>query len=100
MFRLLKVTGDSLYPAYRQGDFVLITKIPFLLNSIQRGDVIVIEHPVYGTLIKRVESVSADRGAYYVLGVHENSVDSRQFGPVDRQELVGKVIWHISKPAA
>jgi len=100
MFRLLKVTGDSLYPAYRQGDFVLITKIPFLLNSIRRGDVIVFEHPAYGTLIKRVESVSADRGVYYVLGVHENSVDSRQFGPVDRQALVGKVIWHISKPAA
>jgi nickel-type superoxide dismutase maturation protease len=100
MFRLLKVTGDSLYPAYRQGDFVLVTKIPFLLNSIRQGDVIVFNHPAYGTLIKRVESVSADHDAYVVRGAHENSVDSRQFGPVDRGALVGKVIWHISKPAA
>jgi nickel-type superoxide dismutase maturation protease len=98
MFGLLKVTGDSLYPAYRQGDFVLVTKIPFFLNSILQGDVIVFNHPAYGTLIKCVESVSADHGAYIVLGMHENSVDSRHFGPVDRSAVVGKVIWHISKP--
>jgi signal peptidase I len=99
MFRLLKVTGDSLYPVYRQGDFVLVTKIPFLLNSIRRGDVIVFKHSAYGVLIKRVERVLADRSAYYVVGAHENSVDSRQFGLVSRGAVVGKVIWHITKPA-
>ncbi len=98
MFRLLKVTGESLYPAYRQGDFVFVTKIPFFLNSIRQGDVIVFKHPAYGTLIKRVESVSADKGAYTVLGMNEQSVDSRHFGSVKRQHLMGKVIWHIPKP--
>jgi len=95
MFQVIRITGDSLSPQFHQGDFVVISKIPFLLNSLQAGDVIVFQQPIYGRLIKRIEQVSPGGGSYFVTGTDEFSVDSRRFGLVDRQQVIGKVIWHI-----
>jgi len=98
MLKLLKVTGLSLAPEYQEGDFVLVTKIPFLMNHLKIDDVVVFNHPLYGVLIKRIESVASDGGEVFVIGTNENSLDSRQFGAVQRANLLGKVIWHIRKP--
>ena len=98
MLRVIKVTGDSLSPDYREGDYVVIATIPFFLNRTKVGDVIVFQHPAFGTLIKKVAQVEGDGEQYFVVGAHPNSVDSRHFGPVARQSLIGRVIWHIPKP--
>jgi signal peptidase I len=98
MLKLLKVSGDSLLPMYRHGDFVLVSKIPYFLGPITPGDVIVFRHKVYGTMIKKVQSVVPDKGEIYVVGNHENSVDSRQFGAINKRDVVGKVIGHIKRP--
>ncbi len=95
MLRVFKVTGDSLYPAFRQGDFVLISKIPFWFNRLRVGEVVVLNHPIYGQLIKQIECILDGGRAVFVIGLDEFSVDSRQFGPVARSDLFGKVIWHI-----
>jgi nickel-type superoxide dismutase maturation protease len=98
MCRLLKVHGDSLIPDYQEGDFVLVSKIPFLFASPRPGQVIAFHMPPYGTLIKRVEQVLEGGQSFFVTGTHPRSVDSRQFGPVSRQALLGRVVWHIPKP--
>jgi signal peptidase I len=98
MLRVIKVTGDSLYPRIRQGDFVVISKIPFLLNSLRPGDVVVFQHTILGILIKQIERISADRQSFFVMGTAPDSVDSRQFGAIRRHDLLGKVIWHIPGP--
>jgi nickel-type superoxide dismutase maturation protease len=97
MIQILKVTGESLSPFFQDGDFVLIIKIPFFLRSVRQGDIVVFHHPVYGTMIKRVEHVSPDGEQIEVIGSHPDSTDSRQFGPIARRALIGKVIWHIRK---
>jgi signal peptidase I len=96
MFRLLKVTGDSLAPEYREGDFVLVSKIPFYLVPPSPGDVIAFRQPGYGLLIKRIQNISPD-GGLNVIGNHPESIDSRVFGTVRRKDILGKVIWHIRK---
>ena len=98
MLQLVKVSGKSLLPEYREGDFVLVTKIPFFLRHIRQGDIIVFDHPVYGLMIKRVEHLIPERDEIYVIGTPEFSVDSRTFGPISWKVLVGKVIWHIQIP--
>jgi nickel-type superoxide dismutase maturation protease len=98
MIRFIKVTGDSLYPTFRQGDFVLISKIPFRFKKLKEGDVIVFEQPIYGVMIKRISQVFEGGKLFYVLGTDEFSVDSRQFGSVRLEALLGKVIWHIPRP--
>jgi signal peptidase I len=94
MFRLLKVRGESLAPEYLHGDFVLVSKIPFLLSPPSPGDVIAFHQPGYGLLIKRIQN-STENGAVNVIGDHQESVDSRVFGPVRKKDILGKVIWHI-----
>ena len=98
MLRLLKVTGNSLYPGYQEGDFVIVSKIPFIFSSPKPGDVVAFHHPGYGTLIKQVEGVDPAHGELTVIGTQPDSVDSRLFGPISNNALVGKVIWHVSKP--
>ncbi|GAB4547471.1 MAG: hypothetical protein Kow0063_42130 [Anaerolineae bacterium] len=98
MIRLLKVAGNSLLPAYRDGDFVLVSKIPYLFSKIKRGDIIAFRQTEYGIMIKKVQSVGPDGEEIHVVGTQEHSVDSRRFGPITRGDVLGKVIWHIKKP--
>jgi len=94
MFKLLKVSGHSLWPLYEDGDYVLIAH-PRLAGAIRPGDVLVFRNAVYGTMIKQVERVVPDSNELYVVGTHDGSVDSREFGAISRQAVIGKVIWHI-----
>jgi phage repressor protein C with HTH and peptisase S24 domain len=98
MFKILKVLGDSLTPEYREGDFVVIIKIPFFLYSLKVDDIVAFRHPDYGVLIKKIATISPGGDEIFVVGTHERSVDSRHFGTLRRSDLMGKVIWHIHKP--
>ena len=96
MLRLLKIRGDSLTPEFQEGDFVLVSKVPFFFSPVSPGDIIAFRQPGYGLLIKRVQSVDRD-GEIEVIGSHPDSIDSRVFGPIRDKDIIGKVIWHIRK---
>jgi len=98
MLQLLKVTGESLSPLYKEGDFVVITTLPFFLRRLRQGNIIVFQHGLYGTLIKIVERVLLDEDAVYVIGANEDSLDSRRLGPISHAAIKGRVLWHIAKP--
>jgi len=85
-------------PAFRDGDFVLVCKIPFLFDKLKQGDVIAFRHKEYGKMIKKVQDLTPGEGEVNVIGTQENSVDSRRFGPIPYKDVLGKVIWHIKKP--
>ena len=95
MLQWVRVSGDSLYPDYKEGDFVLVIKIPFFLNRLKRGDVIVFQYDQYSKFIKVVENLEPESGDVRVVGLNLLSTDSRQFGPIPRSSVIGKVIWHI-----
>jgi nickel-type superoxide dismutase maturation protease len=99
MFRMIQVTGESLSPLFHEGDYVFITTIPFVVKRVKAGDTILFRHPSYGTLIKQVEQADREQGTLSVIGTHPNSVDSRRFGPIRQEDVIGKVIWHIPRPA-
>jgi nickel-type superoxide dismutase maturation protease len=93
MLRLLKVTGNSLSPEYQEGDFVVATTVPFLFRSPRQGEVVILRHPAYGTLIKRLVRISADE--FEVGSDQPGGVDSRSFGALPIRMLTGRVIAHI-----
>lgn len=93
MFRLLKVSGNSLTPEYRNGDYILVTR---LFRRLKENDVVVFVKDTYGMMVKRVRLVSANQSEYFVEGTHPDSIDSRCFGFVSRQDVIGKVLWHIA----
>lgn len=97
MFKLFKIKGESLYPEYRNGDYVLVAKSPFAFSRIRIGDVIAFQQVKYGLMIKRVSALSEDDDFVEVRGSVIESVDSRRFGPVNKEDVIGKVIWHIPR---
>jgi len=98
MFKLLRISGHSLLPTYRDGDYVLISRIPHLFRPVKQGDIVAFRHKTYGLMIKKVHSVVPERSEIYVIGTHEASVDSRHFGAIRRKDVLGTVIWHIARP--
>ena len=98
MPKLLRISGNSLHPIFQDGDFVLVSKIPYLFGTIVVGDVVAFRHGVHGTMIKIVDSIAPDGHQITVKGTYPGSVDSDTFGPIIKQDIVGKVVWHIGKP--
>jgi len=96
MLKLLKISGESLTPEYQNGDFVMISKIPFLFIPPSPGDIIAFHQSGYGLLIKRIQQITPE-GEVSVIGSHPDSVDSRVFGPIKKENILGKVFWHIQK---
>ena len=98
MIRVIKVTGESLSPSFQNGDYVLVATASPFINCIRPGDIIVFDHHKLGTMIKMVDRLNQKTGKLYVAGKHEYSVDSSQLGLIDKESIIGKVIWHIPGP--
>jgi signal peptidase I len=96
MIRIIKVTGSSLSPFFLPGDYVLVSRSRWLVGELEKGDIIVFDHPDHGRLIKEISSFP-DPDHLFVIGRHPESIDSTSFGPVPRASVIGKVIWHISR---
>ena len=84
-------------PDYQEGDFVLITIADFMRKRLKPGDVVVFEHKLYGTLIKRIASFDPSTAEVYVEGTRPDSLDSRRLGTIRRDAIRGKVIAHFPK---
>ena len=97
LLMLIKVRGQSLSPAYEDGDYVLVSRVPLLLRGIQEGDAVVFQHPRHGKLIKLVLRLESGGRMVYLVGLNDASIDSRVFGAVPREHVLGKVIGHIPK---
>lgn len=98
--KMFAVTGPSMYPAYQEGDRVLIDRYLWRVTGLYAGDVVVFDHPKgRATLdIKRVSSTTAERGTYYLLGDNaNNSADSREFGSIPPSYISGRVILNLGK---
>ncbi len=98
MLKFYRIKGDSLYPEYQNGDYVLVTWSPFALGHLKVNQVIAFQHAIYGLMIKKISRIDPQSNLLDVHGTILESIDSRQFGPINRQDVLGKVIWHIPAP--
>ena len=96
MFKILRITGMSLSPAYQHGDYVLIRNIRQVSRLIA-GDTIVFRQPGYGQLIKQVNSINLEEETCRVTGTSPDSIGSETFGAVPLEAILGMVIHHIPK---
>lgn len=97
ILNIIRISGGSLFPRYRSGDYVFVSKIPIWLRGIQPGDVVVYDHPNSGMRIKLVERLEEGGKSVFLVGTSPDSVDSRNFGSVPTRLVKGKVIWHVSR---
>ena len=85
-----RVQGDSMAPAYKSGDLVLIRRT----RKVKRNNVVIAHRPDREELliIKRVITIT--NNGYWLQGVNsEFSDDSRLFGEVPRDLVKGIVLF-------
>lgn len=88
MFKVRKVTGGSMLPVLRHGDYVFLLKW-----RIKKGDIVVVNHPHFGDIIKRVKSI--ENAKITLSGDNSSSVNSDQIGEVSYENLLGKVLFKL-----
>ena len=91
-FTIHAVIGNSMYPTVNDGDYVIAYNGRFI--SINVGDIVIVNHPVYGTIIKRITEIFDD-GAIQLAGDNPASTSSTQLGVLSNKAVIGKMLWHI-----
>ena len=102
----VEVAGESMVPTLRPGDWLLVDPTP--ARWPRRGTLVVIREPESDlVVVKRLAARPGDRvvradGPPTVLGATEAwlasdardaGIDSRRYGPVDAERLLGRVAW-------
>ena len=90
MLQVFKISGDSLYPFYKNGERVVCYKV-FRGTKIHLDDTVVFEKEHYGMMIKKVTSIEGK--SYFVEGTDPLSIDSRNFGTLEKEEIKYKALF-------
>ena len=87
------VKGNSMTPTLCNGEVVLV--IPLAVYSV--GDVVLANHPYKSSvkILKRVAQIEPN-GALHLIGDNPaESTDSRTFGTVSIESIIGKVVCRL-----
>lgn len=81
-------------PTFKNGDKILATYIFYLFKSPQVNDIVVFKDKENIIFVKRIIDVKNNR--YIVLGDNKkDSLDSRNFGEIQRDQILGKFIYKL-----
>ncbi len=96
MIGLYRVDGDSMSPSLLPGDYVITWSAS--ASRIKIGQVVVVNHPRLGRIIKRVNQVT-DQGQLMLSGDNKlASTSTEDIGQVSAKHLIGLVKFHIRQP--
>ncbi len=87
-----RVEDDSMRPTLAPGDYVVVNRWAYRFRRPATGDIVVVRDPEAPEryLVKRISDTDSTR--IEVVGDNQaRSRDSRKFGPIAPEELVGKV---------
>ena len=105
--RLMRVYGHSMSPLLHPGQLVFVDEHAYGARSPRRGELVAARPDALGgsqAFVKRIAGLPNEQlemdgrpwqlgeREYFLVGdYHEHSIDSRMFGPVKQEELIGPV---------
>lgn len=90
MIKIVKVRGESMAPTLAPGNYLILTKA----RTFRSGFVVLVDHPKYGRIIKRISSVTDSFVRLEGDGVDSTSSDD--MGDVSLSHIKGKALWAIT----
>jgi phage repressor protein C with HTH and peptisase S24 domain len=89
MLKIFKVSGHSMIPVYRHGDYILLR----ICRKVSVNDIVVYQHPDYGNILKRVINISGVN--FFLSSDNPAGIGQDKIGRCQKQRLQGKLLWHI-----
>jgi len=90
VIKIVKVRGESMLPTFAPDDYLILTKA----RALRSGFVVLVDHPKYGTIVKRVKSVAGDAVTLEGDNLSE-STSSEDMGDVPLKHIRGRVRWSV-----
>lgn len=87
------IEGDSMFPALKNGDVVLINP----RAELRTGEIALARHPFKQSvkIIKRISEITPER-KYFLVGDNlAESTDSRSFGAIQAKDILGKAVCRL-----
>ncbi len=75
-------------PKIKNGSFFIASSIPFKFMNPKVKDVVVFKKE-NKVIVKKITKI--EKGKYFIEG--ENLSDSKNFGYIQRKEILGKILW-------
>src|SRR5687768_14403793 len=87
------VHGSSMSPTFQPGDKLFVSKFYYRIFAPKVNDIVIVKDPRDGKLLlKRIKKIT--KQGYYIVGDNpKTSTDSRAFGEIDRNKIVGRVLF-------
>ena len=89
-----RIVGHSMEPQIQSGQTILVSNISYWFKTPKIHDIVAFRDSANKILIKRI--ISIRNGKYFLTGDNKNdSLDSRSFGEIDRDKIIGKMIYKL-----
>ena len=89
-----KISGHSMEPLLKTGDTVLISGFLYLFKNPKINDIVAFKEKKGEVLIKRIREVK--NGGFFVSGDNKkDSLDSKDFGYISKEFIIGKLIYKL-----
>ncbi|MEO1489461.1 MAG: S24/S26 family peptidase [Pseudomonadota bacterium] len=89
-FCITRIYGHSMQPLLRDKSFALFRAV----KRVKRGDVVLVDHPEFGMIVKSVSTVSRT-GQVGLRGLSKSSTTSYRLGLVDHSRVKGRLVMRL-----